>query len=68
MRVEQMPRFLVFGYDSYYPTGGWGDFLFSAKTEQDARSRIREYGRHFDHWEIVDLETENYTPVDSDGT
>ena len=31
-----MKRFLVFGFDSYYPDGGWEDFKGHADTIEDA--------------------------------
>jgi hypothetical protein len=30
-------RFLLFGFDRYYPGGGWNDFLGSFDTAEEAR-------------------------------
>ena len=33
-----MKRFLVFGGEDYYPHGGWGDFIDSFDTIEEAKS------------------------------
>ena len=52
-------RFVVFGYDDYYPGGGWGDLRGSADTVEGAwEIAKKEHADLFtDNWEVIDLET-----------
>lgn len=36
-----MKQFLLFGYDTYYPSGGWRDFKESYDTEEEANAAGR---------------------------
>lgn len=51
-----MRRYLVFGfntdYPTYYPTGGFDDFVESFDTVESALLRIAQDS--FDKWQIVD--------------
>jgi hypothetical protein len=49
-----MKRFLVFAYDGYYPTGGWGDFVKDFNTEEEALEEAKKTKN--DIIEIVDTE------------
>jgi hypothetical protein len=44
-------RYVVFGYEEYYPAGGWGDFKGSYETLEEAKTQ------HPVADEIVDLTT-----------
>lgn len=58
-------KFLVFGYDQYYPLGGWDDLLGIAKSLEDAISLVAKQRYRYDYTEIVDLST--YTVVWANG-
>lgn len=49
-----MNLFLLFGYDTYYPGGGWCDFRGAFETIEQAKSRAEEqpYSNSF---EVVDI-------------
>ena len=49
-------RFLVFSFDHYYPSGGWGDFTGSSDTIEGAREIEDDQKSEYDYTEIVDLE------------
>lgn len=51
MPVQQVKRFLVFMYEPYYPSGGWGDFVGSYDTAEDAE-KAHPYAD-----DIIDLQT-----------
>ncbi len=48
-------KYLVFGGDTYYPQGGWKDFLGTAETLTDALRLALKRGT--DWYQIVDAET-----------
>lgn len=48
-----MKRYALFGYDRYYPTGGWDDFVCSYDSLEDAVSSFPDR----DYKQIVDLQT-----------
>lgn len=56
-------RYVVFGYDDYYPGGGWGDLQGSFDTLEEAKKLLEldkpvgERRLHFDNWRIIDLQT-----------
>ena len=52
-----MKRFLIFAYDSYYPTGGWGDFDSDHDTLEEAREVAKVLKKRCEWIQIVDLET-----------
>lgn len=35
-----MKRFLLFGSDNYYPSGGWNDFILDSDTVEEIHSMI----------------------------
>lgn len=48
------PRYLVFSFSAYYPTGGWGDFGgWFHDLEEAALAGTCAYG---DYWHVVDTE------------
>ena len=51
-----MKRYLLFAGDTYYPCGGWEDFIGEYVSIDITRKRIKEgdaYGK-YDWWHIVD--------------
>jgi hypothetical protein len=50
-----MKRFLVFAGDTYYPAGGWGDFVSDHDTADEAT--VAAMSRHADWREVIDTET-----------
>lgn len=49
-------RFLLFAGDTYYPNGGWGDFIASFETKEDAIEAER-MARARNSWShLIDLE------------
>lgn len=56
-------RFALFMGEHYYPSGGWGDFVASFDTIEEARRSLelalkedqKHAVRRFEWWEIVDL-------------
>ena len=49
-----MKRYLLFAGDTYYPAGGWRDFLGHFDTEEEALDHLKT--QPHDWWEIVDAE------------
>lgn len=50
-----MKRWLLFGYDQYYPGGGWTDFLQSYDMYDEAVDAIaRRVHGNFDYHQVVD--------------
>ena len=49
-----MKQFLLFGYDSYYPCGGWNDFIASFHSEGEAITHELSLGGDYDHYDIID--------------
>ena len=48
-------RYLVFSFDDYYPSGGWGDFAGSSDTIEGAKKIEDNQKSKSDYTEIVDL-------------
>jgi len=53
-------RFLVFGYDNYYPAGGSNDVVVSTDTLDEAEDFIRQMTHGFDYFDILDMETRKW--------
>lgn len=49
-----MKRYLVFGFDTYYPVGGWNDLVGMADTMEEAHALKVE---RWDEYQIVDTQT-----------
>jgi len=49
-----LKRFLLFAGETYYPSGGWGDFKSSHHSREDAERAAEELQEDWYH--IVDLE------------
>lgn len=58
-----MKRFLVFAGDNYYPAGGWGDYVDSYESAEEAHMAAAKQGYDWSH--VVDLELGE--EVDSEG-
>jgi hypothetical protein len=55
--LERMSRrFLMFATDSFYPAGGWGDFVGAFDALQDAQAEAKRHSDR-DAIEVVDLES-----------
>ncbi len=50
-------RYAVFGYDTYYPAGGWGDFREAFATEEAAAAYVRVNYGECEYLDIIDLAT-----------
>lgn len=51
-----LKRYALFGYDRYYPCGGWNDFLGSHATPDNAKTWACLDGSA-EYYQIVDLMT-----------
>lgn len=52
-----MKRYALFAYDTYYPSGGWHDFLKSYASIEDALTVAKaEWAEHQRNFHIVDLQ------------
>jgi hypothetical protein len=58
-----MKRYALFTYDTYYPSGGWGDFYDSYDTIEEAVANFQR----IDHNELIDLQTGERITVDGPG-
>ena len=53
-KINSLPiRYLVFGYENYYPRGGWHDFQAAFAELEHAEA----YDVKGDYYQIVDLAT-----------
>jgi hypothetical protein len=53
-----MKRYLLFIGDTYYPGGGWKDFIGSFETVSEALIELAEPRSKYDWFQIVDLTKE----------
>lgn len=51
-----MKRYLLFAGDTYYPAGGWGDFVYQFADLEEAKLYASEKLNRRKWWHIVDLE------------
>lgn len=67
-----MKNFLVFGFDRYYPGGGWEDFLETFDTFEESKTFVEEHrvkeklfedNDPFDFYQIVDLKNKSFTEL-----
>lgn len=54
--MSKVKRYMVFGSESYYPGGGWSDFVASFDTQAEAVKCADDFCNK-KHPEVVDLET-----------
>lgn len=52
-----MKRYLLFAGDTYYPSGGWYDFIGSYSTVGEAQAQAQSDERHYDWAHVVDSQT-----------
>lgn len=52
-----MKKFMLFGHDAYYPSGGWGDFKGDFDTVAEARAYIDAQDYKNDDYDLIDTET-----------
>lgn len=57
-----MKRYLLFGYDQYYPGGGWSDFIKASDDLEELKkgaevglNRNQTEGYRHEYYDIVDL-------------
>lgn len=48
-------RYLIFKYTSYYPSGGWNDFVSAHATLEDAMATFDSLKGTGDYVQLVDL-------------
>jgi len=48
-----MKRYLLFGGDNYYPSGGWYDFIDSFDTAAEAQAAAEQEHRT-EWWHVID--------------
>lgn len=53
---ERLKRFVIFGFDTYYPGGGEWDQEASFETEDEVRSYFEKNHRKFDYWDVLDID------------
>lgn len=51
-----MRKFAVFAMDTYYPSGGMGDFKGSFNTREEAEIEGDNLRKYYDHIDIVDMD------------
>ena len=52
-----MKRYLMFCGSTYYPSGGWGDFLGSFDSIEEGKTALlatRKTSREADWWHVID--------------
>lgn len=52
---KKLKRYLMFAGSEYYPAGGWGDFVDSYDTIDEAKAAMSP--RHHDWYGLTDSET-----------
>ena len=52
-----MKRFMLFGHDSYYPSGGWNDFEGDFDTIEEAQAHIDGQKCKRDAYDLINSET-----------
>lgn len=50
-----MRRWALFGFESYYPQGGWDDLHGLYERREDAETVAQEQWNSHNHWQLVDL-------------
>lgn len=59
------PKFLLFAGATFYPSGGWGDYINSFDSVESAREyALRLYDPYLIDWaHVVELRTGEVTPI-----
>ena len=55
-------RYMLFGFDACYPSGGSGDVLGTFKTIEGRNTLMKKDWR--DYYEVLDLDTGEWTDID----
>lgn len=50
-------RYIIFGYDKYYPSGGLRDILSWAGTRREVDTLVKEHIKDWDYIEVLDTKT-----------
>lgn len=50
-------RYIIFGYDQYYPSGGSRDILSWAGTKREVDTLVRKYIEDWDYIEVLNINT-----------
>jgi len=53
--IKTMQRYLLFGFNTYYPAGGWNDFIGTFSNIDSAVKTAGAIG--YEHYHVVDTET-----------
>ena len=53
---KKYKKYILFAFESYYPSGGIGDVVGSYDTPEDAAEAYRDFDR-YDDCEIIDRDT-----------
>jgi len=57
MKIKRLKRFLVFGYDHYYPAGGMEDVQATFETFDEAFDYVENSEDRYNEYEIFDTMT-----------
>ena len=49
-----MKRYILFGYDNYYPTGGFNDVIGSYDTKEEYRDKMEE--SKYENYQVFDCD------------
>lgn len=50
-------RYIIFGYDKYYPSGGSRDILFWAGNRREVDNLVKEHIKDWDYIEVLNINT-----------
>ena len=50
-------QYLLFGGDTYYPRGGWDDFIMSSPTMENAIAMVSQLEKKCEWYHVVDTKT-----------
>lgn len=62
VKRKQRKKFMLFGYDTYYPQGGSGDVVGVFDTMEDVVTVPLSY--RSDYYEVLDLDTGEWSTVE----
>ena len=63
--MSDFSRYCVFGYDHYYPQGGWEDFLGRFETIPEAVAFIKKHN-FYEKYQIIDVVDGREIPHEED--
>lgn len=58
-----MQRYMLFGYDEFYPAGGLGDIIGSFDTAAEIEEAIEAQLYKLDQYEVLDLKLRKWLPI-----